>query len=493
MQQLYQRWTQFFLNTTIWMYFTIILLVSYALMQVSGKLGWLIYLALIGGLTVICVPVFFMLGTQKWTGKKTYWSKLAVLVVWPISLFFLGLKLNQFLLFDSLFDPTSFANEFGFLIPFFLFVLLEFALVILQSKRLKRWQQEWLKRASIFKLAAVFMAIITAMLVTASTGFQEEVRGLALIQIMTTFLSAWAQLFIIYFSYYLIYHIHHHFLFNQLLQKKGIVHYLLGAVGMILLLTPFYNELIRLFPVVKAYKLHSTGLFENVFNDIHYAFPISVFTLSLPFIGLVEWYKKNTTITALQKEKSETELSLLKQQINPHFFFNTLNNLYSMSLTKDEKTPETILQLSDLMRYVIYKGKEKSVLLKDEIQYLKDYIDLQRIRLHKQLDYQFEVDQDDLTVEVAPLLFIILVENAFKHGIEPAERACFLHLKLVANEEKIQFICQNSVETPSLETSSGIGLTNLKRRLELLYPNQYDLELASNDSTYKAILTLKRK
>lgn len=119
-------------------------------------------------------------------------------------------------------------------------------------------------------------------------------------------------------------------------------------------------------------------------------FPVLIILLSAPVLVALQWYEQDNQIVNLQKEKSETELNFLKQQINPHFFFNTLNNLYALSITKDQQTPEVILQLSELMRYVIYKGKEESVSLKEEIKYIEDYIQLQQIRLHKQLDFQFD-------------------------------------------------------------------------------------------------------
>ena len=140
-----------------------------------------------------------------------------------------------------------------------------------------------------------------------------------------------------------------------------------------------------------------------------------------PIILTVQWFKQSNEIADLEREKSATELNLLKQQINPDIFINTLNNLYALSLTKDEKTPEVILQLSELMRYVIKRGKEEVVPILEEIKYIEDYVWLQNIRLHKKLDFSFEKNIDDLSLKIPPLLFINLVENAFKHGIEPAE------------------------------------------------------------------------
>jgi LytS/YehU family sensor histidine kinase len=227
----------------------------------------------------------------------------------------------------------------------------------------------------------------------------------------------------------------------------------------------------------------------QIFEDINFWIPFLGMLASIPFILAVEWFKQRSEIDSLEKEKSATELSLLKQQINPHFFFNTLNNLYALSIKKDEATPEVILQLSELMRYVIYKGKEESVKLEEEVKYIEDYVRLQQIRLHKKLDYQFDKTIDDPTLKVPPLLFILLVENAFKHGVEPAEEDCYLKIKLESNEKSLVFTCENSVEENE-EEEAGIGLQNLKRRLELRFPNRHDLSITERVNSFLVELKL---
>ncbi len=211
--------------------------------------------------------------------------------------------------------------------------------------------------------------------------------------------------------------------------------------------------------------------------------------VSVPVIVAMQWFEQNSQIANLEKEKSATELNLLKQQINPHFFFNTLNNLYALSIVKDKQTPEVIMQLSELMRYVIYKGKEETVLLKEEIKYIEDYIQLQQIRLHKQLDFKFDKAITDEELRIPPLLFITFVENAFKHGIEPAENDCFLHLSLKSDGQQLVFICTNSLEEKN-NAPAGIGLQNLKRRMALRFPNQQEIVVEEKDNHFKATLRI---
>ena len=160
-----------------------------------------------------------------------------------------------------------------------------------------------------------------------------------------------------------------------------------------------------------------------------------------------------------------------------------------MSLQKSEQTSESILRLSDLMRYVIYKGQKPYVSLAEEVSYLTDYIQLQRIRLRKKLDFQFDTSNLDSQQMLAPMLLIVFVENAFKHGIEPAEKQAFLHLKLSFENSRLFFRCQNSFE-PQVTQGPGIGLSNLKRRLELLYPDRHMLHTTMENDTFTAVLEL---
>ena len=269
------------------------------------------------------------------------------------------------------------------------------------------------------------------------------------------------------------------------------VYYGFAFLAAVILLYPLAGQLILFLPMVKQTEIHPLNNGE-IFDEINFLIPFSGMLASVPFILALEWFKQRNEIISLEQEKSATELNLLKQQINPHFFFNTLNNLYALSIKKDEATPEVILQLSELMRYVIYKGKEEWVSLEEEVKYIEDYIRLQQIRLHKHLDFRFEKQIEDPKFQVPPLLFILLIENAFKHGIEPAEEDCFLYISLSGREDQLEFTCENSVEEREDETN-GIGLSNLRRRLELRFPNQHHFEIQEEAHRFKAILKLTFK
>lgn len=196
-----------------------------------------------------------------------------------------------------------------------------------------------------------------------------------------------------------------------------------------------------------------------------------------------------------QKGK-EAELQLLKAQLNPHFLFNTLNNLYGLAVLKSDKLPGLMLQLSDLLRYSLYETKEIFVPLEKEISYLKSYISLEKIRLEEQTDINFTCNSSIAGKEVAPMLFIVFVENAFKHLGNTKEQESIVNVELKIVDNKLIFFCENSFDSSKLKEEnlekgkSGIGLVNAKKRLELLYLNTSDLSIEKENELFKVQLTL---
>ena len=269
---------------------------------------------------------------------------------------------------------------------------------------------------------------------------------------------------------------------------KMISIYILSLAVTIAVLYPLLAQFLILLPINKVFGREIFG--SNPFDMENAMGAVAIMLISLPIVLALQWGKQNNQILSLEKEKSQSELDLLKQQLNPHFFFNTLNNLYALSLQKSEKTSESILQLSELMRYTIYKGQEKSVSLSLELKYLEDYIELQQIRLKDPLNLKFEKKISNVNIEIAPLLLIVFIENAFKHGIETAENAAFLNISLTSDEKELYFSCENSFDEENTNIP-GIGIANLKKRLDLLYPNKYSLKLSSENHIFKAELKLK--
>lgn len=208
-------------------------------------------------------------------------------------------------------------------------------------------------------------------------------------------------------------------------------------------------------------------------------------------LGVIWIINQLKFVLTLKNENSKTELQHLKSQVNPHFFFNTLNNLYGLVGKDQKKAQELILKLSDMMRYSIYEGEREYVTLEEEIAYLKNYMELNQMRYHKTIDLQFQEDIKKEGLQIMPLLFILLLENAFKHGLENLRENAFVHVKLVANEDNINFIVTNNFDISNTSEETGIGLKNLKRRLELAYRDKYSLSLNQEGGIYKAHLSLK--
>ncbi|MDB4728536.1 histidine kinase, partial [Saprospiraceae bacterium] len=175
------------------------------------------------------------------------------------------------------------------------------------------------------------------------------------------------------------------------------------------------------------------------------------------------------SVLSVKNELRKNELLHLQSQVNPHFFFNMLNNIYGTIDKDSEIAKKLILKLSDLMRYSIYEGKKQRVFLKDEIEFLQNYIDLHIMRYHKKIDVQFKIEIED-HIKIMPLLLIILLENAFKHGVENLIEKAFIHLSVKAHDEQVKFEIENNFDDKEVSKESGIGISNLKRRLNLVYP-----------------------
>ena len=219
--------------------------------------------------------------------------------------------------------------------------------------------------------------------------------------------------------------------------------------------------------------------------------PIFLLFVPLPLLFFLWIFEQWKWIQKLKRDKSEAELSMLRSQMNPHFFFNTLNNLYALSIKKSDDAPDVILKLSEMMRYTIYEGKKERVALKDEIEYLNNYIELHKIRYKKTVDIVFK-NNINPNLKVAPLLFIIFLENAFKHGVEKLSENAYIHLNLYEDENNILFEIKNNFDPNEINSKSGVGLENLRRRLTLLYKNNYNLVIQQAKDVYTVRLKIPR-
>jgi sensor histidine kinase YesM len=195
----------------------------------------------------------------------------------------------------------------------------------------------------------------------------------------------------------------------------------------------------------------------------------------------------------LENRTLQSELKFLRAQVNPHFLFNTLNNLYSLTLKKDEKAPETVLKLSEMMRYMLYECNEKQVPLEKEINCIQNYLDLEQIRQGHRCDISFDLKGNVNGQQIAPLLFIPFIENSFKHGVNNQIGSGYVHIDLKVDGEELDLHVENGkpAETIKNTESGGIGLENVRRRLNLIYPKRHKLQIQDREDAYVVDLKLK--
>lgn len=205
-------------------------------------------------------------------------------------------------------------------------------------------------------------------------------------------------------------------------------------------------------------------------------------------------YRNMQRSELLEREKLETELQFLKTQIHPHFFFNTLNNLYSLVLKKSEKAPEVVLMLSELMRYVLYESNVQRVPADKELKHIANYINLEKLRLPTNSEIRFKVHGNLSALTIEPMLIIPLIENCFKHVSAPLGDSCWIHIDITATENSLTVQTENSTDSVSSISRNeigGVGLSNVTRRLELLYPNHYELKAISDGFSYLCKLKIQ--
>jgi sensor histidine kinase YesM len=227
------------------------------------------------------------------------------------------------------------------------------------------------------------------------------------------------------------------------------------------------------------------------FWDISLYFAIFLLLTSL-FRLARGWFR----LQEAEKEKTLAELKALKSQINPHFLFNSLNSIYSLSRKKSDLVPQKIVQLSDLMRHIIYDSEADYILLEKEIEMIKNYIELQNLRIHENEKIELNVSGEIKNHKIAPLLFLPFVENSFKHGLKSGVDDAFVKINIENTGHVIYFKIENrfgNTRQISDNSYAGIGIENVKKRLKLLYPGQHLLKISKNQQTFRVVLQVQLK
>lgn len=219
---------------------------------------------------------------------------------------------------------------------------------------------------------------------------------------------------------------------------------------------------------------------------------LAIYFLSTAFKTSQIALRREKESADLKSENLNSELKFLRSQINPHFLFNALNNIYSLSIIKSDKTPDNILKLSDMLRYIIYDCNADSVPLEKELNYINNYIDLQKLKDDEIDTIEVEFDQADPACMIAPMIFIPFIENSFKHSkIEDLDHG-WIKIKIENKGSQLFFSVKNSLSKKDYtkDKIGGVGLENVQRRLELLYPNSHKLDIASSNNEFSVELTI---
>jgi LytS/YehU family sensor histidine kinase len=246
---------------------------------------------------------------------------------------------------------------------------------------------------------------------------------------------------------------------------------------------------------------------QKIFNSPGDIIEFSVTTLPFYIIAFVMGIIIKLTRASIQKqiqdaelraEQKQSELNLLQSQLSPHFLFNTLNNMYGIAITQHEQVPPLLLKLSDLLRYSVYETKKPFVALHEELQYINNYIGFEKIRLSDRLVLHNDLDAGyDGNIKIAPMVLIVFIENAFKHAKNTLDEKIYVNIMLKISGDQILFCVENSHREPKQHNqhyqSSGLGLANTIKRLDLLYENDYQLQQTAAHNTYTVNLRLKIK
>lgn len=219
-----------------------------------------------------------------------------------------------------------------------------------------------------------------------------------------------------------------------------------------------------------------------------------VFIISTGLKVISQWFSEKQRLQELEKSMVQAELSFLKSQIHPHFLFNSLNSIYVLALSKDDKAPEAILSLSEFLRFVTTESNRHSILLDKEVKMVEEYIHLQNLRVSEKFELRFNKEGDFTDWMIMPLTFLPFIENAFKYGIS-SHLNCYIHIDIKVDNGIMDFTCDNSVisEKNEFNFSAGVGLDNIRKRLELVYPGRYSLAIETKDVVFHVALQINLK
>ena len=286
-----------------------------------------------------------------------------------------------------------------------------------------------------------------------------------------------------------------YFIIPFLIKNRNIILSILtGACFLfIIAVARYYIQVLFWKDIIHLPQKEMTNLNEWFYAGLRLSIISGAYAVLIKFA--IDWFDTQKLKAELVNQTQTSELALLRSQVNPHFLFNTLNNIYSLVCKKSPDAPEAIMKLSSIMRYMLYDANTDKVLLEKEIEYLESFIELQKLRIRHDNFVELRIDGDVGNKIIAPMLLIPFVENAFKHG-DKAANSPGIRIHLVVSPHKLVFEIINHVKKNFFgqkDKIGGIGLQNIKRRLEILYPGKYTLETTQEDDLYRVNLSILTK
>ena len=287
------------------------------------------------------------------------------------------------------------------------------------------------------------------------------------------------------------------FLIPRFLETRKFFMYGLLMIVVVLLNGGILVSLMRLFPDFSPpFILKDRPSYMFVLPMAFMQLSLVAVTSALHFMREnLRLQQEALSVIDLESRQLKAELDSLKAQVNPHFLFNSLNNIYSHSLLESPQTPELILKLSGLLNYIIYECQDEQVHLEKEMEFLTNYIALEKVRIDESVEVDLKMDVPDTSMMIAPLLFVPLIENAFKHGANISSGQPFIHVELKQEQGELTFQCTNlqdnyEDDTTGDEAVGGIGLENVRKRLDLIYPGKHRFEIRDDGVQFMVDLSI---
>lgn len=490
----------FLVSNTVWIFLTAIVFVSFIrIMLVSDGMvylsieKWQLFGQFIGSHSLLFSPILLYSFFRKKL-QKNLPSSIARLL-WLYC--FLG---HSFLVFHFNLDQllSSLKAQVDTPVIFGLTLLLVEIIIQLNEFFLQKLRLN--ERLQKLKMEKAIIAFVILVAFTFSfPPFNHTIVGHGNIihyigEIFIDFLK-WLLLF---FTIYLFYRINHYLLIEKVFKIKGIFYYLFAFGGLAMIFTPIFAIIIKNYLVAEqewwltASEWIPKGERSNKFKVYPAQMVWNWMYLSIPIILVYQWWKQKSDITQLEKEKSNAELNTLKQQVNPHFLFNTLNSLYALSIEENgEKTADGIAKLGTLMRYNLHDAQVDKIALSKEIDYIKKYIELQELRLTDKNKVSIQIDEIGMDKKtIAPMLLIPFIENAFKYGVSPSEDTK-IDLKISLKKDTLVLQLLNTIiKNRQQKNGNGIGISNTRQRLAKLYPKKYELIVEETAEEFEVYLDI---